>query len=219
MKDNLKYIAIVDDHTMFRKGLASLINLFPGYKVLFEASDGKDLISKLKPAAMPDIVLLDITMPHMDGYATAQWLTANHPQINILALSTMDGETAIIRMIKNGAKGYVLKDAEPEELKRAFDEIITDGYFYNDRITKKVMKSIMTISSDADSSSFVKLTDRELEFLKLLCTEKSYTEIAADMFVSPRTVEGYRNAICEKLQFKSRTGLVLYAIKNGIVKI
>ncbi|NLR58861.1 response regulator transcription factor [Chitinophaga polysaccharea] len=219
MSNKTRYIAIADDHALFRKGISSLINSFPGYKVLFEASDGKDFIRQLRLEALPDIALLDITMPGMDGYATAQWLHINHPDMNILALSTMDAEAAIIKMIRSGAQGYILKDAEPEELKLAFDEVLNNGYFYNELITKKVMRSITALSSNSDISGFIRLTEREIEFLKLLCSERSYNEIAAEMFVSPRTAEGYRNAICEKLHLKTRTGLVLYAIKNGIVKI
>lgn len=217
MPSSKKNIAIADDHVLFRKGIVSLIRLFPEYEVLMEASDGKELIRQIKPGNLPDIALLDISMPNMDGFSTAQWLQANYPQIRIIALSTMDSEAAIIRMIKNGATGYVMKDAEPGELKQAFDEVLKNGYFYNERITRKVMKSIAAPSTDGSLLGLAKLTDREMEFLKLICTEKSYHEIASDMFVSPRTVEGYRNALCEKLQLKTRTGLVLYAIKNGIV--
>ncbi|MBO9640700.1 MAG: response regulator transcription factor [Siphonobacter aquaeclarae] len=219
MLSSKKSIAIADDHVLFRKGIVSLIRLFPEYEVLMEASDGKELIGQIKPGRLPDIALLDISMPNMDGFSTAQWLQANYPQVRIIALSTMDSEAAIIRMIRNGATGYVMKDAEPEELKQAFDEVIKNGYFYNEQITRKVMKSITIASTDGSLLGLTKLTERELEFLKLVCTEKSYQEIAADMFVSPRTVEGYRNALCEKLQLKTRTGLVLYAIKNGIVVV
>ena len=214
-----KHIAIVDDHALFRKGLASLINYFPGYAVLFEAANGRDFIARLQPNQLPDIVLLDITMPEMDGYATAEWLRTNHPAIKILALSTMDTETAIIKMIKHGAKGYVLKDAEPAELRRAFDEVLSIGYFFNELITRKVMQSVHALTEDTDIRTFVKLTDRELEFLKQVCSEKSYAEIADTMCVSPRTVEGYRNALCDKLQLKTRTGLAIYAIKHEIVKL
>lgn len=214
-----KYIAIVDDHALFRKGLASLINYFPGYKVLFDATNGKDFIQQLHPQHLPDIVLLDITMPGMDGYATAEWLRLNHPQIKTLALSTMDSEMAIVKMIKHGAKGYVLKDAEPVELRRAFDEVLSQGYFFNELVTRKVMQSVNILTNDANTFGLIRLTERELDFLKRLCSEKSYAEIAADMFVSPRTVEGYRNAVCEKLQLKTRTGLAIYAIKNGIVNL
>ncbi|WP_293308235.1 response regulator [Pedobacter sp. UBA5917] len=219
MSDQIKYIALVDDHILFRKGLAALISYFPSYKILFEAANGRDLIQQLKIYGVPDIVLLDINMPEMDGYSTASWLRINHPEANVLALSTMDAEAAIIKMITNGAKGYVLKDAEPEELKCAFDEVISKGYFYNDLVTRKVMQSLSSLSTNSKISDFVKLTEREMEFLKYTCTEKTYNEIAAEMFVSPRTIDGYRNSLCEKLQLKSRTGLALYAVKNGIVKI
>ncbi len=215
-----RYIAIVDDHTMFRKGLINLINLFPNYSVLFDASNGKDFITQLNPKHLPDIVLMDITMPVMDGYATAEWLQTNYPEIKILALSTMDSETAIIKMIKSGAKGYVLKDADPSELKYAFDEVLSQGYFYNELITRKVMQAVNNLLDTKNPlAAFAKLTERELEFLKYACTEMSYKEIADKMFVSVRTVEGYRDALCEKLDLKSRVGLAIYAIKNQIVTI
>jgi len=219
MSDQIKQIALVDDHVLFRKGLAALISYFQDYNILFEAANGQDFIRQLKIYGVPDIALLDINMPEMDGYSTASWLHRNHPEVNILALSTMDAETAIIKMITNGAKGYVLKDAEPEELKMAFDEVLSKGYFYNDLVTRKVMQSLSALSPGSKLSGFVKLTEREMEFLKYTCTEKTYNEIAAEMFVSPRTIDGYRNSLCEKLQLKSRTGLALYAVKHGIVKI
>ena len=139
-------IAIVDDHAMFRNGLAVLINLFAGYTVLFDAGNGKEFIDKLSPQQLPDIVLMDISMPVMDGYATTEWLHNNYPQIKVLALSTMDAETAIIKMIKSGAKGYVLKDADTDELKRALDEVISRGYFYNETITRKVMQAVTQLT-------------------------------------------------------------------------
>ncbi len=215
-----RYIAIADDHTMFRKGLMSLINLFPNYEMLFDAANGKDFIAQLNPKHLPDIVLLDINMPEMDGYTTAEWLRVNYPDIKILALSTMDAETAIIKMIKSGAKGYVLKDAEPAELKLAFDEIMSRGYFYNELITRKVMSSINLLTDAKNpTATFAKLTEREIEFLKYACTEMGYKEIADKMHVSTRTVEGYRDALCEKLDLKTRVGLVLYAIKNNLADI
>lgn len=215
-----RFIAIVDDHAMFRKGLASLIGYFPDYRVLFDAANGKDFIAQLHPKHLPDIVLLDIAMPEMDGYATAEWIRINYPQIKTLALSTMDAEQAIVKMIKHGAKGYVLKDAEPAELKKAFDEIMASGYYYNDIITRKVLKSVHMLANDKHSfSSFIKLTEKEIEFLKQVCSEKTYQQIANDMFLSARTIDGYREVLFEKLNVTSRVGLVLYAIKNGLVKL
>ncbi|PSL33521.1 response regulator transcription factor [Chitinophaga ginsengisoli] len=214
----IKYIAIVDDHTMFRKGLSILINLFPAYEVLFEAANGKELIDKIDPDRLPDIVLLDVNMPDMDGYASAEWLRVNYPDIKVLALSTMDAETAIIKMIRHGAKGYILKDAEPDELKQALDEVLTLGYYYNELVTRKVMQSINhLVDEKSPLNAIVKLSDREMEFIRLACSEKSYQVIAKEMFVSERTVDGYREALFKKLNVSTRVGLVLYAVKNNLV--
>jgi DNA-binding NarL/FixJ family response regulator len=218
--NEIKYIAIVDDHTMFRKGLAALVSLFPNYKVLFDAANGQDFIKQLQPKHIPDILLLDIAMPEMDGYATANWVRVNYPEIKVLALSTMEADTAIIKMIRNGAKGYLLKDAEPVELKKAFDEVLSRGYYYNDLISRKIIQSVNQLADDKNNlGTFARLSDRELAFLKLACSEKTYAQIAREMFVSERTVDGYREALFKKLDINSRVGLVLYAIKNELVKV
>jgi DNA-binding NarL/FixJ family response regulator len=218
--DDIKYIAVVDDHTMFRKGLCSLINLFPGYKVLFDAANGKDFIAKLQPRHSPDIILLDIAMPEMDGYETAAWIRINLPNAAMLALSTMNNDAAIIRMIKSGARGYLLKDAEPDELKLAFRQIKNQGYFYNEQISRKVLGSIAEIvDGKTAGASFVQLSEKETDFLKKVCSEKTYKEIAADMFLSERTIDGYREALFRKLNVSTRVGLVLYAVKNRLVEI
>lgn len=217
MTDQRK-IAIVDDHVMFRRGLCMLVDLFPQYRVLFDADNGKDFISKLNEDDLPDIVLLDINMPEMDGYETSAWIRAKHPDIKVIALSTLDADTSIIKMIKCGAKGYVLKDAEPNELKLALNEVMSVGFFYNDLVSRKILHSInMLVDEGSAVNVLLKLTDRETAFLKLVCSEKSYQEIAAEMFVSERTVDGYRDALFKKLHVTSRVGLVMYAIKNGIV--
>ena len=213
-------IAIVDDHTMVRKGLTSFINLFPNYEVLYDAANGNDLIRQLRPELVPDIVLLDIDMPEMDGFATALWLKENYPDIRILTLSTMDAESAIIRMIRNGSRGYLLKDAEPEELKKAFEEVLNQGYYYNDLVSRTIVQSA---TSKMDLRNEVvtvdRLSERELSFLRLACSEKTYLQIAAEMFVGERTVDGYRDALFKKLGIGSRVGLVIYAIKNRIVRV
>ena len=217
---DIKYVAIVDDHTLFRKGLSSLINVFPNYRVLFDAATGKDFISQLKPHSLPDIVLLDISMPEMDGYATCEWLKNNYPEIKVLALSTMDSDTAIIKMIKCGAKGYVLKDADLTELKLAFSELMRVGFFYNDIVSRKVIQSInQIVDNKSGLSAFMKLNENEMTFLKLACSEKTYQEIAAEMFKSEKTIDGYRAEIFRKLNVTSRVGMVMYAIKNGVVTL
>src|SRR3984885_227172 len=213
-----KYIALVDDHTMFRKGLAVLINLFPQYKVLMDVGNGRELIDQLDPDHLPDIVLLDIHMPVMDGYATAAWIHANHSSIRVLALSTMDNDATIIKMIHQGARGYILKDADPKELQVAFEEILAKGYYYNEMLTRKVIQSIHNAGTDS-ANAFPRLTDREMEFLKHACSEKNYQQIANDMFVSERTVDGYRESLFKKFNVSNRVGLVLYAIKNQLVQL
>lgn len=213
----MTYIAVVDDHVMVRKGLCALINSFSTYKVLFDSSNGQEFINGLK-SQLPDIVLLDINMPVMDGYSTASWIRVNHPDIKVLALSTMDSESAIIKIISNGAHGYIQKDADTDELKEAFHDVMTKGYHYNDLVTRKVMKSIHALAApDSQVNIFAKLTTRETDFIKLACSEKTYADIAAEMFVSERTVDGYREAVFRKLNVTTRVGLVIYAIKNNLV--
>jgi DNA-binding NarL/FixJ family response regulator len=215
---DLKYIALVDDHTMFRKGLAVLIDLFPRYKVLMDVSNGREFIDNLDTDHLPDIVLLDIHMPVMDGYATAAWLYANHPSIRVLALSTMDNDATIIKMIHQGARGYILKDADPKELQVAFEEILAKGYYYNEMLTRKVIQSIHQGGPDS-ANVFPHLTEREMEFLKHACSEKNYQQIANEMFVSERTVDGYRESLFKKFNVSNRVGLVLYAIKNQLIQL
>jgi len=215
-----KYIAVVDDHMMFRRGLIHLIDLFPDYKVSLDADNGKDLIDKLKPPAIPDIILLDINMPEMDGYSTARWLQTNYPEIKVLALSMLDSETSIIKMIQHGARGYLLKDADTEELGMAFKEVLEKGYYYNEMVSRKLLQSINEgVSDGKDKSGYRNISEKELQFLKLACSEKTYREIAAEMFLSERTIDGYREALFKRFNTASRVGLVIYAIKNGLVSL
>jgi DNA-binding NarL/FixJ family response regulator len=212
-------IVLVDDHSLLRNGLASLVESL-GNTVLFEADNGKEFIEKLDKSNLPQIVLMDINMPEMDGFETTQWLKQNHPEVHVLALSMYDNETSIIRMLKCGAKGYILKDSEPAELKTAIDDIISRGFYYSDLVSGKLMHAINKMDDETDDlKNLVPLNDRETTFLKYTCTELTYKEIADKMFVSPRTIDGYRDALFEKLKLKTRVGLVMYAIKNGIVNI
>jgi two-component system invasion response regulator UvrY len=214
MKTNINLI-LVDDHALLRNGLASLVQSF-GYNVLAEYGNGKQLVEKLNLNNQPDLVLLDISMPEMNGFETALWLRNNYPAINVLALSMHEDENSIIRMIRNGAKGYVLKDDTPENLKKAIAAVLDGGFYYSDRVTGRVIRKIKDEKDDDDLN---KLNEREIEFLKLVCTEKTYKEIAAEMHLSPRTIDGYRDQLFEKLNVKSRVGLVMFAIKNGIVHL
>ena len=212
-------IVLVDDHVLLRNGLASLVKNL-GHDVLFEADNGQEFIKKLNAKKLPDLVLLDINMPEMDGYSTAQWLKENHSEVKVLALSMYDNENSIIRMLKNGAKGYILKDSEPTELKAAIDALMTKGYYYSDLVSGKLIHAINKIDDEgSDVNTMNNLNERETDFLKYACTELTYKEIADKMFVSPRTIDGYRDALFEKLHVKTRVGLVMYAIKNGVVQV
>ncbi len=211
-------VVLVDDHTLLRNGLAALVKNL-GYDVLFEADNGEDFIEKLNSASLPDIVMLDINMPKKDGYDTAQWIHQHHPAIKILALSMYDDENAIIRMLKNGAGGYILKDTEPSELKAALDALLAKGFYYSEMVTGRLIHTINAGNDSGNKKNALSLNDREIEFLKLAASEMTYKEIADQMCLSPRTIDGYRDALFEKLEIKSRVGLVLYAVKNGIVKV
>lgn len=216
--NSVKKIAIVDDNTMFRKGLAALIALFPTCEVIWDAKDGEDCIRLLTEDTVPDILLMDIVMPGTDGYVATAWVRDRLPDVRVLALSTMDAETSIIGMIRSGARGYLLKDADPAELKRAFEDVMSLGYYYNDLVSRQVIQSAFRLAGDPLSAGG-KLSERELNFLKLACSEKTYVEIGAEMHVSDRTIDGYRDSLFRKLDVSSRVGLVLYAIRNGIAKI
>lgn len=210
-------VGVADDHTLMRNALARLINSFENYTVIFEASNGKEVKDKISKHVLPDIILLDVNMPDIDGYETAKWIYKNHPQIKILALSMFTDESIIIRMLRLGAKGYILKNAEPEELNLALNSVMQKDFYLSDYISGKVISGL---HKDIDlPEEPVHLNDKEREFLQWACTEMTYKDIAVKMFVSPRTVDDYRNALFEKLKVKSRIGLVLYAIRHGMVEI
>lgn len=213
-------VALVDDHELLRTGLAAIINSFEGFKVVFEANNGKQFIEKVKGKTPPDIVLLDITMPVMDGYETSSWIKANLAQTKVLVLSMLENDTAIIRMLKNGARGYILKDSKPKVFKDALDNIRDSGYFINELVSNKLMHYINHEEVfEGDALALNNLSENETTFLKWICTEKTYKEIADEMCLSPRTIDTYRDNLFKKLDVKTRVGLAIFAIKNGIVNI
>ncbi len=212
-------IALVDDHVLLRNGLAGLISNL-GHDILFEADNGRDFIEQLEKTKLPDIVLMDINMPVMDGYDTTKWLKKNHPDVKVIALSMYDNESSIIRMLKSGAKGYILKDSEPSQLKEALTDVMQIGFYYSDVVTGKLVHAISQIeNNDTELKTLIKLNDRERDFLKHICSDLTYKEIADIMFVSPRTIDGYRDTLFEKLHARTRVGLVMYAIRNELVDI
>lgn len=214
-------LALVDDHTLFRKGLISLIKMVcSDCEIIFEADNGNDLQLKLNKETAPDIILMDVNMPFMDGFATVEWLNKNYPLIKVLVVSMITKEDSIVRMLKLGVKGYLCKDVEPNELGEALNAIMDKGFYYTDFITGKLVHSLQNIDAQNDKHSGIRLmNDREKDFLKLACSELTYNQIAAQMYLSPKTIDGYRDALFEKLQVKSRVGMALYAVKYGLVQL
>lgn len=217
-------IAIVDDHNLFRKGLIKLINLGDTqhqYTILFEAENGNDFKEKLDKKCLPDIVLMDINMPDMDGYATVDWLRQHHPKINVLVVSMLESEEAILRMLRMGVKGYLSKDIEVEDMHRALHAIANKGFYYSDFVSGIMAESLR--SSGAPGEAPVKttkeLSENELKFIKLACTELTYHQIADKMNLSPKTIDGYRESVFQKFNVKSRVSLAMHAVKTGLVEI
>jgi DNA-binding NarL/FixJ family response regulator len=206
-------IALVDDHRLFRSGISLLINDFHEYKIIFEAANGDDMIHKITPKLKPDIILLDMNMPIMDGSSTARWLIDHHPEISIIVLSMIDDPEKVLAMIRMGVKGYLLKDAEPFEFEQALQKVSQGDVYYPEFVTRLLIHNFNQHAAD------VSLNMRELEFLKLVGTELTYKEIADQMCISVRTVDGYRDQLFEKLQIKSRVGLALYAVKNKLIEL
>lgn len=215
--NNKKYsVAIADDHRLVAESLSHLINEIPGFEVSLVANNGKTLLDALALTEQhPDIAILDINMPLMNGVVTARELTAKFPLIKLLALSMNDDETSVIQMIRSGCRGYLLKDCSQAELHRALTEILERGFYYSDFVTGKLIHTIH--KEEKNPPQHFKLSEREMEFIKFAASEMTYKEIATTMKLSERTIDGYREALFDKLQVKSRVGLVLFSIRYGWV--
>ena len=207
-------IAIIDDHLLFAQSLKSLINTFEDFEVTHQANNGQAFIEELKKAGkLPEIALMDMNMPIMDGAETTYWLNKNYPNIKVLALSMDDDENSILKMIRNGAKGYLLKDIHPDILIEALNSVLEEGFYHTKRVSDTLVNSLHT---ESKKKTKIELQEREIEFLKLASTEMTYKEVASVMNLSPKTIDGYREQLFKKLGVKNRVGLVIYAIKNGI---
>jgi len=218
MKQHKYYnIILVDDHILLRDALATLIGSFDECKVIDVAANGRELINNLEKGKLPDLVLLDLNMPEMDGYETAHWLQKNHPEIRIIILTMFDSEIALIRLLQAGVRGFLKKDVHPVELKTALIAVAEDGYYYSNQTTGKLASLLQKNYNNHASLERSMLTAKEIEFLKMASTDMTYKEIAQKMKITPRAIDGYRDALFEKLDVKSRVGLAIYAVKNGIV--
>jgi DNA-binding NarL/FixJ family response regulator len=209
-------LVIVDDHLLVADSLKVLIGTFSGYQVLYHAKNGMDLQQKIiTNKSIPDIILLDVNMPVMNGYKTMEWLSKEHPDINVLALSIDDDEQMVLGMLSRGANGYLLKNIHPDALKIALNEVIEKGYYHSGNVANILLKSL----KPKKEIPAIRLKERDLKFLQLSCSELTYTEIAALMFLSPKTIDNYRSKLFKRFQVKNRVGLVIFALKNKLISI
>ncbi len=215
----LSRIILADDHILLRDALVSLINTFPGFTVIGVGSNGTEVLKAIENGNIPDIAILDLNMPIMDGYSTAKWLQETHPEIKILILTMYDSEIALIRLLQTGVRGFLKKDIHPRELKNALVAIAEEGYYYSHQTMGKL--GLLFKKNYERDNSIIKalLNDIEIDFLKLASTDLTYKEIAQIMHLTPRIIDNYRDALFDKLNVKSRVGMAIYAVKNGIVTI
>jgi two-component system invasion response regulator UvrY len=218
MKETIK-IGLVDDHILLRKALAGLINNFDNCQVILEAIHGADLINVLKAHKIPDIIILDLNMPVMDGYETALWLQNNHPEIHVLMLTMYDSELTLIRLLQAGVKGFLKKDVETTELKFAINAVMQSGYYYSTQTAGRLANLFRTNARDNYRLQNSMLSNQEIDFLKLACTDMTYKEVAQNMGLTPRSVDALRDQLFIKLDVKSRVGLAMVSIRNGIINL
>lgn len=214
-------LGLVDDHIIFRKALASFFNSLPNFQVVFEANNGIDLKRQIQQAREADLVILDIHMPEMNGFETAAFLLHQQPAVKILVVSMLPEKHHLEKLLQVGISGYVQKDADIEELQLAIEQIMLKGHYLNPGSYLHLLSERSTKEKEelAAAQQAAQLSDREKEFLRWLCTDKGYKEIALEMYVSPRTIDGYRDTLLKKLKVHSRIGLVTFAIRQGIVAV
>lgn len=205
-------IVIVDDHTLVSSAIRGMVDNIADCEVLYEVTNGQELFNRIENKKnIPDLILLDINMPVMDGFETMKKLHTEHPDIRVLGLSMNDDEASYMKLITLGANGFLSKVAKEEELQTAIHTVFAQGYYYTEEIANSLFRSIHS----KKEAPTVLISDREKQLLSYICTEKTYQEIAAEMFLSPKTIDGYRNSLFQKLGIKSRVGLAMYAVREG----
>jgi DNA-binding NarL/FixJ family response regulator len=218
MKNECIKVVMADDHLLLRNALANLINSSNTCKVIAEVSNGKELIDAITKENYPDIAIVDLNMPKMDGYETASYLQENHPDIKVLMLTMYDSELALIRLLKMGVKGFMKKDIHPKELLHAIQSVHDNGYYYSAHTSSK-LAGLFRGQDDIPILEKITLSETEIQFLKHVCSEKTYKEIAFELGMNPRAIDGMRDNLFNRLDVKSRVGLAIYAIRHGIVAI
>ncbi|MCF1714022.1 response regulator transcription factor [Flavihumibacter sp. RY-1] len=210
-------VAIADDHKIFRKGVILSLRPFTNIKFVQEAENGNELIEGLAESA-PDVILMDLRMPVKDGIETTKFIAKTYPNIHIVVLTMFEDERFVSHLMEIGANGYLLKSADPSEIRRAIMEVFEKGYYLNNFVNRILLKKSHAKQKVIPSlSSEITLTDRERDVIKYICMEFTASEIAQKMEVSPRTVEAIKDRLMEKFGTKNTAGLVFYAVKNNLI--
>lgn len=214
-------IVLADDEELFRKGISFILKREKNIDVIFEASNGSELIDYLSTNRNhPDIILMDLKMPFLNGVEATKIIHTTYPNIKIIALTSYNTNSFIANMIQVGAASYLVKNATPKEMVHTINEVFSNGFYYNDEVLK-VIKSGILPKNDIKSSLLEEnfLTNREKEVLQLICLQLNSIEIGEKLFISPRTVEGHRNKLFIKTESKNIAGLVVFAIQNNIIDV
>ncbi len=210
-------IAIADDYKIYREGLKVGLSSDENLEVMMEADNGEDLMKALETTS-PDVIIMDLKMPIMDGMEATKAVRKKYPAIKVLVVTMYEDDKFIIHLMENGANGYLLKNTEPDEIIKSIYAVHENGYYFNDVVNKALLKKLVLKNNFKPSfNQNVELTERELEVLKLICEEKTAAEIGKEIFLSPRSVEGIRQRLIEKVGVRNTAGLVMFAIKSGIV--
>jgi two-component system, NarL family, invasion response regulator UvrY len=212
-------VSLADDHVLLRSALASLVDTFGDCRVIQQSNNGKELVDSLETGNCPDVVILDLNMPVMDGYETATVLQANYPEVKVLMLTMYDSELALIRLLQAGVRGFLKKDVHPSELKYAIHSVVDVGYYYSNHTTDRLASLFRSNSEKRNYLQQSLLSVAELQFLKYTCSDLTYKEIAQKMGLNPRSVDNLRDQLFLKLDVRSRVGLAMLAIKNGVAII
>jgi DNA-binding NarL/FixJ family response regulator len=212
-------VALADDHILLRSALASLIDSFGDCKVIHQSNNGKELIDWFENRLVPDVAILDLNMPEMDGFEAARLIQKKFPAVNVLMLTMYDSELSLIRLLQTGVKGFLKKDIHPSELKFAIHSVMNAGYYYSNHTAGKLANLFRSTDEKKNFLQNLMLTEQELQFLKLACSDLTYKEVAQKMNLNPRSVDNLRDQLFIKLDVKSRVGLAMVAIKNGIVTL
>lgn len=218
---NIKHIVLVDDHVIVRNGLKELIEKIGPFLITQQFDNGEELLSSLPFKEQVDLIILDLNLKDMPGDAVVMALAEQNCTTPVLILTLSADENVIVNLFRNGVRGYLQKDCSAQELKTAIEEIFRVGYYHNEFLALSLRSNGTTPKKTEQEKILEALTPREREFLKLVCHEKEYTyeQIADQMKVQHRTVDGYRQEVFEKFGIKSKTGLVLFVLKHNLMSV